>query len=574
VRGEANYKLLYAFDGHVEGRFEHNDFTARDDYQFYGTHIQTFGERTRLSALGNFVSSREYNTSALSGQTLQQRLNRFLTSSVQLSHYAEWISLNAFADRRQDLDADFLLRDPDGQGPLHGPEIGKPGSVASLPSLTVTAPSLSVTLPTRAIGSYTAIKDNPLGKLLASTYLSLSGRFLSLQTQRSFVAAQDTFTRTQATSDTTFIYVADSSNVLGTIEETRRAASSTFALTDSRRLFGWINFSPSVFGQAVVFDHDEQGHKVVPAAVWNSSAGLSTTLYRTVTTPVRGLALRHVLSPSVGLSYSPEFPSLQFTNAQGLSQQRFRGFGDIGIFSGAKSARASFGIDQRIQAKYTRGDKVTRLDNLISWSTSTTYDFLYRDHPFPDGSTRAFGPVISGVRLQPPGYVSADAGAQFDVYSERPLQSFGYNLSTALNNRGGGKPQATRTATENGAGLSAAQEDASGFRETWSASLAYSYSGGYNGPKWSSRATLNGVLRYQLTENWTFDYQAGYDLTERLVLLQRYNLTRRIHCWDAQFSRSFTPGGEVEYYFRLGIRDQKEIFYERGSRVQSFGGIQ
>ena len=71
-----------------------------------------------------------------------------------------------------------------------------------------------------------------------------------------------------------------------------------------------------------------------------------------------------------------------------------------------------------------------------------------------------------------------------------------------------------------------------------------------------------------------FDYQTGYDVTKRHVLLQHFNLTRRIHCWDAMFSRSFTLGGEAEYYFRLGIRDQKEIFYERGTRVQSFGGIQ
>jgi hypothetical protein len=81
-------------------------------------------------------------------------------------------------------------------------------------------------------------------------------------------------------------------------------------------------------------------------------------------------------------------------------------------------------------------------------------------------------------------------------------------------------------------------------------------------------------LRYQMTENWIFDYQAGYDVTQKNLLLQRYNLTRRLHCWEAQFSRSFTPGGEAEYYFRIGIRDQKEIYLERGTRVQSFGGIQ
>ncbi|MEO5988096.1 MAG: hypothetical protein ABIU54_02475, partial [Candidatus Eisenbacteria bacterium] len=65
----------------------------------------------------------------------------------------------------------------------------------------------------------------------------------------------------------------------------------------------------------------------------------------------------------------------------------------------------------------------------------------------------------------------------------------------------------------------------------------------------------------------------AYDVGRQQVLSQRYSLSRHIHCWDAMFTRSFTPGGEAEYYFRLGIRDQREVYYERGSRVQSFGGI-
>jgi len=102
------------------------------------------------------------------------------------------------------------------------------------------------------------------------------------------------------------------------------------------------------------------------------------------------------------------------------------------------------------------------------------------------------------------------------------------------------------------------------------------YTGGYfsSSPDWSSHKTLNAVLRYVLTDNWTFDYQAGYDLTQHQMLLQRFNLTRRIHCWEATFSRSFNPRGETEYFFHLGIREQKEVYYERGTRQQSIGGIQ
>ncbi len=550
LRGEANYRLLYAFDGRVEGQFEHNDQTNRDDYRFYGSHQQTLGQRTRLSALANFVSSREYSGSALSGQSLQQRLNRFLTSSMQMSHYADWISLNAFVDRREDLDADVSLQDPDGKGPLRGPAVG---TQARLANLSVTAPSLSVSLPTRALGSYALLRGRPLGRALAATYLSLNGRFLSLYTRRGVVTGRD----------------ADSVNVIGTSSETRRAASTTFSLADSRRLFGWINFAPSVTGNAVVFDRDNLGSKVVPAAAWQSNAGLSTTLYRTLGTPLRGLALRHIVSPSAAVSYAPDFAGLRYVDANGVTRERFESFGDIGIFSGRRTMRAAFGLEQRLQAKLSRGDRVTRLDNLLTWITTSSYDFLWREN----GARHPLGPVATTVRLQPPGWVNADASGSLDVYSERPLRSLSYNVGSSFGSAGGRRPQAARLATEPGTGATPGEE-VEDFRESWSASVAYSYAGGYTTPRWSSRQTVNGTLRYQLTENWTFDYQAGYDLTERLVLLQRFNLTRRIHCWDATFSRSFTTGGEAEYYFRLGVREQREIFYERGTRAQSFGGIQ
>ena len=305
-------------------------------------------------------------------------------------------------------------------------------------------------------------------------------------------------------------------------------------------------------------------------AVWQSSAGLSTTLYRTLSTPVHGLALRHVLSPSASISYAPDFPSLQFTDSLGRPQDRFQGFGGLGIFSGRKSARASFSLDQRFQAKYTRGDKITRLDNLLTWTTSGAYDFLWRE----EGLKHPLSNISSGLRLQPPGYVNADAGAAIDPYSQRPLRALQYNVTSNFSNRGGGKPQQARLAADATTHTTAADAEVDQFHESWSLSLAYSYNGGYEGPKWQSHELVNAVLRYQLTENWVFDYSAGYDITKRNVLLQRYNLTRRIHCWDAIFSRSFTPGGEAEYYFRLGIRDQKEIYYARGTRVQNFGGIQ
>jgi hypothetical protein len=317
-----------------------------------------------------------------------------------------------------------------------------------------------------------------------------------------------------------------------------------------------------------VFDHDELGHSVVPAATWSSSAGISSTFFRTFKLPIpHVVGVRHVVFPSVSIAYSPDFPSLQYRDTAGVSRNRFNSFGNIGI-SGSKAAGMSFAVDQRFQVKLKDGDKVTRLDNLVSWSSSGYYDFLWHEHGLKHGLS-AIGNTIA---LQPPGFVSASMNGTVDPYQGRPLRNLGLNVGFNFSSNGARKQPAPlaaeQTARRNDI---VSQED---FRETWRTSIAYSYSGGYGYQNWESNRTANGVFSYQMTPNWQFDYSALFDVTQSRLQSQRFSLTRKIHCWDAVFTRSFVPGGEAEYYFRLGVRDQKEIYYERGTRAQSFGGIQ
>lgn len=562
LRGEGNYKLLYAFDGRFSGRFERNDLTARDDYVFEANHQQELTPRTRLVARGNFTSSRDYSNSALSGATLAQRLNRFLNSSFSLSHSADWASFNGALSRIQDLDADEQIKDRDGFGPLKGAE---PGTVASLPNLTTSTPSVSFLLPTRTLGSWGLFKGTALETTLATTYFSLSANYLSYGTRRAFVASR--------VYGLDSLGAIDSSLSTTTIDQqrtTRRGFQTTLSLSDSRRLWGWLNASPTFVTNAAAFDFDELGNHVVPAATWSSQLGLSSTLYGTFKPPVPKLqGLRHIVTPSLAVNYSPAFPSLQYRDSTGATRNRFNSFGGIGV-SGFRSAFLQFGVDQRFQFKFKDGDKVTRLDNLLAWTTSGTYDFLWSQRRTP--GTHAFGLLNSSLILQPPGVAAGSLSGTVDVHSQRPLRTLSYNVGVNLASSGAKKqPAALAVDQTTRADAIASAED---FRESWRLSIAYSYSGGYGGPSWTSQKSANGVLSYQLSPNWKFDYSTALDVTRRQVLSQRFSLTRRLHCWDAVFTRSFTPGGEAEYYFRLGVRDQKEIFYERGTRARSFGGIQ
>ena len=447
---------------------------------------------------------------------------------------------------------DMLLVDSDGNGPLRGARLG---TFASLSNLTVSAPSLSVSFPTRTLGSYAVFKDTPLAKTLQTTYVSLSSRFLSYSTRRAFVAG--------LTADT----LGWLSPVLDQQRLTRRGATSAFSISDSRRLMGWLNFAPSLSGNAVVFDFDELGHKVVPAATWSSALGMSTTLYRTLKSPLKALTLRHSVTPAVAVGYSPEFAGLTYIDSLGLRQERFRSFGDIGI-SGFKRGGISYGLEQRLAARYQKGDQVLKLDNLLTSNTSASYNLLWREQ----GLKRGLSPISQSFRIQPPGLLSADVSGVIDPFLGRPLRTLGFNSGFSLASTGAKKGQTAGLAVEQTARRDEVVAEDS-FKESWRLSVAYSYSGGYSGPSWSSSQTANAVVHYDLTPNWAFDYSTAYDVGRQQVLSQRYSLTRRIHCWDAMFTRSFTPGGEAEYYFRLGIRDQREVYYERGSRVQSFGGI-
>jgi len=133
-----------------------------------------------------------------------------------------------------------------------------------------------------------------------------------------------------------------------------------------------------------------------------------------------------------------------------------------------------------------------------------------------------------------------------------------------------------------GAGDAAQTPSTTGFEASpealdrpWTLGLAYSYSGGYGyGPDWSSNRYLNATVGANLSRAWRLEYLASYDFNQHSMQTQSFALTRDLHCWFASFSRSFVVNGEAEYYFRLGLKDLREIYYERGTRVQNFGGIQ
>jgi lipopolysaccharide assembly outer membrane protein LptD (OstA) len=553
IRGEGRYNLLYVMNGQFVGSFARDEANNQDEWDFSANHVQDLSPRTRFSGQAAFVSSRDYRRDLGFGVPLWQRVDRFLTSSISITHNADWANFSAIADRRQDLDADQQLVDPDGEGPLQGPPLGK---LADLPNLTESLPSLSISFPTRVIGQTGPLRGTRLGRALSSMYLTLNTHFIQQREVRGVVNGFTYFAR-----DT----VVDSSTTVGQIESVRYGASANANLTDSRRMFGWLTVAPSITANGALFDHDELGNRNVPTGTWRAGLTTSATFYGTFRPRLGHLeGLRHVVFPSMSFDYSPEFPYLNFVDSSGTLQNKFESFDGISV-SGFRSQRMNFGLDQRLQVKWRRGEKVDRLDNLLSLSTGGSYNFLYKEQ----GQLHPLSTLGSTFRIQPPGLLAGDATWVTDVYASRPVRSLSYNIGMNLTHAqvvSGAAPELPldqRTSVN------------SDFESPWTLSLAYSYAGGYSsGLNWTATRTANGVISVGLTPAWRLDYSTSFDVTNHQQMTQRFSLTRDLHCWVASFTRIFTVGGEAEYYFRLAIKEQKEIYVERGTRFGSFGGIQ
>ena len=550
LRGDGEYRLLYRLDGSFRGTFARNESPRNrsENWDFSADHSQEVTPRTRLVARASFVSSKDYNSSNLYGRSLSQRLNRFLTSSLAVSHNADWASINAVIDRRQDLDADQSLIEANAaadpahrhRGLARQPHRVEAHALDRLPDPRHRQP--------RAAQAHAAGEAAAHPLLRAQQPVHLLHRAEGLRRGPHAVREQ---TRTGIRSPRSGSS-ARRGAACRTASPSRTRASSSAGSTSSRQLRSNV----------VVFDFDEQGHKVVPAGVWSSAVTMSTTFYGSFRPRLFGLeGLRHIVSPSASLSYSPEFPGLTYADSNGHRVNRFRGFAGVGI-SGFQQSYLNFSLDQRLQAKLKRGGNITRLDNLLSWSTGGSYDFLYREH----GLKHPLSSLSSGVLLQPPTYMNANLSWVTDVYHPHPIRSVGYNLGLNLDSGG-----LKRTSPD----LPVEQQSAAGSGENWSFGFAYSYSGGYTTEtEWASTKTANLTSRYQLSPAWAFEYAASLDLTHHSVQTQRFVLSRDLHCWQAVFTRLFVVGGEAEYYFRIGVKDQKEIYLERGTRVGSLGGIQ
>jgi hypothetical protein len=301
-------------------------------------------------------------------------------------------------------------------------------------------------------------------------------------------------------------------------------------------------------------------------------------------------AIRHVLQPNAGMSFSPDFSSEKYNYYQEVQIDSLGNFRRLsrypnfiyGTPTAGKNASAFFGLTNNLELKVkSKSDtseemrKVVIFDNI---SLSSSYNFLADSFNLApiriSGRTRLFKNKLNlnfGATLDPYIYeldsIYETSGRKRVMQRKRNIYAWDvgkglgqitqvqFSLSINLN------PKARERENE----LADKQKELSpqeqmqmqfirnnpelyvDFNIPWNLRLNYNFNltrRGYEDPRITQAIQMSGNIT--LTEKWSVGFMSGFDIQNQKFTNTTFNITRDLHCWQMNFS--WTPFGRYERY--------------------------
>ena len=283
---------------------------------------------------------------------------------------------------------------------------------------------------------------------------------------------------------------------------------------------------------------------------WRLGVTASTRFYGTFNMPGEGRvkAVRHVLAPSLGVSYNPERMREQslVTDAGEVGWNPYA-LGRYVPNDLREAGSLNFGLSQNIEAKVADREtgelrKVKILDNL---STSGNFNFVADSLKLSDFQTRAFTSLFNRVNV--------NVNATHTAYARDTLT--GQVIDTFLASQGQGLVRLKRVTGALGTSFKSAQDAST----PWNARLDYNVN---LSRQWASelqrdtsvvthalsaRGSVNVLKRYKL------DVTTGYDLARREFTPTNLNFYVDLHCWELSFN--WIPFGvRQSFSLRLNVK--------------------
>ncbi len=318
---------------------------------------------------------------------------------------------------------------------------------------------------------------------------------------------------------------------------------------------------------------------------YSFSAGLTTRIYgsysfKKKTSKIK--AIRHVVNPSVGFSYTPDFSKnpnyfQRFTDSNGREfiQDRYQGFAYGGSNPG-KSQSLSFGLGNNLEAKVQGAQdsvarKVMLLNNL---SLNSSYNFIADSFKLSPISISANTNLMDNL-------LNVNLSATLDPYNikttfdetgarteSRDRDNLAWkngklgritNATLAMSTNLNPKARSKDTSSREKIGKSDLPEQEKefllqnpdayiDFDIPWSMNVSYNlnYSHQIN-TRPNVTQTINASGDLSISEKWKITYSTGYHFESKEFTQTNLGIARDLHCWTMRVD--WTPFGRFQQFF-------------------------
>lgn len=340
-------------------------------------------------------------------------------------------------------------------------------------------------------------------------------------------------------------------------------------------------------------------HQFDRFAEYNAIASFSTTVYGMYNFRSQAVkAVRHMMIPSVGFSYRPDFSEAKFgyfdslvkpslrdpsVDTTVLKYTRFQN-GILGGPASGKSALLNFSLTNNLEMKVSSkkdtvtGNKKIKIFETLSFSSN--YNLLADSMKLAPitiaGRTNLFqalnlnfSGVLNPYRINlynqlPSGGFSAQRVDTL-VWTipnwwnrGRPLGTFtDAQISLSLNLKGGKKDNEPKTSSagteEELAEINKCIDCYVDFNVPWTLNINYNfiYQKPVYNPTITNTFTFNGDVR--LSPNWKIGFTSGYDFRGKEFTYTSMDVYRDLHCWE--MSVNIIPfGSRKSYIFNINVK--------------------
>ncbi|CAI8258246.1 MAG: LPS-assembly protein LptD [Flavobacteriia bacterium] len=385
----------------------------------------------------------------------------------------------------------------------------------------------------------------------------------------------------------------------------RYGGQHSASLQTNAKLFKYWTFSPSIrmnsrwYGSRLRYRLIDSTNSVTQDTVrgfnnafnFSVNANMSTKVYGQFNFRGKVKAIRHVLTPNIGMSYTPDFSDpiwgyYQTYQSDTLGTTRTSSVYNSYLYgSPGKGMRANvnFGLQNTLEMKVkskrdsTGATKVKLLEGLslnTSWNAAAT-SFQWSPVRMSARTSALNGLVQFNFNSSFDWYGIDQSGQRIDAFSydvngpllRRTQSSFniGFSLNADRFRPDKGKEEKKQQAASDDADQDALHANPLGltpgdvdyyllrqyadFDVPWSLNFNFFYTNNKPGLEVLETRSLDVNGNITLTDNWKIGFRTGYDFERKALSYTTINMFRDLHCWQLNvfwvpfgFQRSYTIG--------------------------------